>query len=154
MPYTIIVEATYEANADRVFEDALDLAEMQEAMRGLAVYEGLPDGPVQQGDTLCVDVTLLKVFKTRDHYMYIERLDRDARILQSREHNPSIKRWDHTLSVQPSIEGCMWRDTIVLDAGAMTLLTARFCRFMYCRRHRLRQSKTINARIVRGETGP
>ncbi|PJI92136.1 hypothetical protein BC777_0980 [Yoonia maricola] len=154
MPYTITVDATYGADADRVFEDALDFSEMQEAMKGLAVYEGLPDRAVQQGDTIYVDVTMFKILKTRDHCMHVERLDRDARIVQSREHNKAIKRWDHTLSVQPVDGGCLWRDRIVLDAGPTTCLTARFCQFVYARRHRLRKARSIQKSIVRGEVTP
>ncbi|MEJ8560854.1 hypothetical protein QTO30_06190 [Yoonia sp. GPGPB17] len=135
-----------------MFNDALDFSEMQDAMKGLAVYEGLPDRPVQQGDTLYVDVTMFKVLKTRDHCMHVERLDHAARIIQSREHNKGIKRWDHTLSVQPTKDGCLWRDTIVLDAGLMTFLTACFCRFVYARRHRLRKASRIQTSIQRGDT--
>jgi hypothetical protein len=151
MIYTIIVEATYPTDANSTFESALDVSEMQEAMRGLAVYKGLPDKPIKQGETMTVDVTMLKIFKTPNHVMHVERLDRGDRIIQSREHNKNIKRWDHTLSIQPIIEGCAWRDLIVLDAGPMTFLTARFCRFVYSRRHRMRQADSIRALIVRGE---
>lgn len=154
MMYTIIVEAAYSAAADLVFEEALDVSEMQDAMRGLAVYEGLPDRKIAQGETLRVDVTFLKLFKSRDHVMYVERLDRAARLIQSREHNPTIQRWDHTLSIQPATNGCLWRDTVVLEAGMMTWLTARFCRFVYTRRHRMRNANSIRALIVRGNAGP
>lgn len=148
---TIVVEAAYGAPADRVFEQALDVSEMQNAMQGLAIYEGLPDRKIVEGDKLCVDVTFLNLFKSRNHVMYVERLDRGARVVQSREYNPTIKRWDHTLSVQPVTHGCLWRDTIVLDAGATTWLTAWFCRFVYTRRHRMRDADSIRALIVRGD---
>ena len=151
MLYTVTVAATYAKNADDVFAGALNLSEMKEAMRGLAVYEGLPDSAIAQGDTLCVDVTMFGFLKTRNHTMHVERLDRDARVIQSREHNKGIKRWDHTLSVQPAGEGCLWRDTVVLDAGLMTFLTARFCRFVYTRRHRMRQALDIQTVIARGD---
>lgn len=153
MIYTITVEATYPENADAVFAAALDFGEMQEAMRGLAVYDGLPDRDVKEGETISVDVTMLKVIKTKNHVMHVERLDRAARVIQSREHNPGIKRWDHNLSVQPEKQGCLWRDTIVLEAGPMTFLTARFCRFVYARRHRLRRAMHIKTAIQRGDHG-
>lgn len=151
MVYTIIVEAAYREDADAVFAEALDVSEMQDAMKGLAVYEGLPDRRIVQGETLIVDVTMLKLFKTPNHIMHVERLDPEARIIQSREHNSSIKRWDHTLSIQPALTGCIWRDTIVLDAGPMTFLTARFCRFVYSRRHKMRKAISIRRVLVRGD---
>lgn len=150
--YTIIVEATYETNADRLFKDALDVSEMQAAMRGLAVYHGLPHRDISEGETITVDVTMLGIFTTRNHVMHVERLDRADRVVQSREHNDAIRRWDHTLSIQPSASGCVWRDTVVLDAGRWTFVTARFCRFVYMRRHRFRNAGSIRALITPGES--
>ncbi|UWR47024.1 hypothetical protein [Phaeobacter inhibens] len=149
--YTIIVEANYASNADDTFEEALDVSEMQDAMRGLAVYHGLPQRPIHEGETLVVDVTMLKLFTTRNHVMHVERLDRAARVIQSRERNDGIQRWDHTLSIQPSATGCVWRDTVILEAGRWSWLTARFCRFVYTRRHRVRQAQSIRALVVAGE---
>jgi len=151
MPHTITVEATYSSDADTVFAAALNPAEMKEAMRGIAVYEGLPDHDIAEGDTITVDVTMFGFLKTRGHHMYVERLDHAARLIQSREQNSGIRRWDHTLTVEPHGSGCLWRDRVVLDAGLLTFLTARFCSFVYTRRHRTRQAQSITAQIRRGE---
>ncbi len=151
MIYTVIVEAHYPSDADETFSEALDVSEMEEAMRGLAVYHGLPQRDIVEGETLVVDVTMLKLFTTKNHVMHVERLDRDARIIQSREHNSGIRRWDHLLSIQPTAAGCVWRDTVVLDAGFGTFLAARFCRFVYARRHRMRKAQSIRTLIMRGK---
>ncbi len=151
MTYTVFVEATYPSDADATFREALDLAEMQEAMRGLAVYHGLPQRDILEGDTIIVDVTLFKLFTTKNHMMHVERLDPEARVIQSRERNSHIDRWDHLLSIQPTSAGCVWRDRVVLDAGIGTFLTARFCRFIYARRHRRRKAKSIRSLIMRGD---
>ncbi|MEJ6394252.1 hypothetical protein V8J82_13355 [Gymnodinialimonas sp. 2305UL16-5] len=154
MPYTIIVDATYQTDADTTFEAALNPSEMARAMRGLATYDGLPQRNIRQGETMHVDVTLLRLFHTRNHVMHVERLDRGARIVQSREHNPSIRRWDHRLSVQPSNDGCLWRDMVVVDAGWRSAITARFARFVYTRRHRTRNALRIRSLIQRGDVAP
>lgn len=153
MAYTIVVEAAYSSDADRVFQNALNVSEMRDAMRGLAVYHGLPDRDLQQGETLCVDVTFLGLFTTRNHVMYVERIDHANRVVQSREHNRAFKRWDHTLSIQPASNGCLWRDTVVLDAGWKTAFVSLFCRFVYSRRHRMRNAENIRSLIVRGDVG-
>ncbi len=77
------------------------------------------------------------------HVIHVERLDQPARIIQSRESNPSIRRWDHTLSVQPDGARVRWTDSVILDAGWQTFLTARFCAYVYRRRHRHRQALEI-----------
>ncbi len=151
MTYTVFVEATYPSDADATFREALDLAEMQEAMRGLAVYHGLPQRNILEGDTIIVDVTLFKLFTTKNHMMHVERLDPEARIIQSRERNSRIDRWDHMLNIQPTTTGCVWRDRVTLDAGISTFLTARFCRFIYVRRHRMRKARNIRSLIMRGD---
>lgn len=56
--------------------------------------------------------------------MHVERLDRAARIIQSREHNPAIRRRDHRLSVQPDGDRVRWTDRIVIDAGWRTPVAA------------------------------
>lgn len=148
---TVVITAHYAAPADVTFEEALRAAEMKEAMRGLAEYHGLPDGVVHEGDSFTVDVTFLKLFTTRGHTMTVETLDRARRVLQSREHNSSIARWDHRLSVAPTRQGCVWTDRVVLDAGLQTWGVARFCRFVYLRRHKMRRALTLEANILRGE---
>lgn len=149
--YTIVVEATYASNADETFQEALDVSEMQAAMRSFAVCHALPQRVSVVGETLVVDVTMLKLFTTPNHVMYVERLDRDAAVVRSREHNVGIGRWDHTLSVQPSTTVCVWRDTIVLDAGRWSRLTTQLCRFVDTRRHRMRQAQSIRALILAKE---
>lgn len=142
------ITAIYRGDADAVFADAVRFEELEEAMRGLAVYEGGPKGAIRQGETYTTDVTFWGIFKTRGHMMHVERLDYGARIIQSREHNPAIARWDHHLSVQPSSDGVCWSDTIIIDAGWQTALVARFAAFVYRRRHRHRRALQIKHQIT------
>ncbi|MCB1337892.1 MAG: hypothetical protein KDK10_10750 [Maritimibacter sp.] len=148
MAYEVTIEARYPRDADTVFAEALNFAELREAMRGLARYDGLPDGVAYEGQSCTVDVTLFGILRNPGHHMHVERLDRAARILQSREHNPSVRRWDHTLSVQPEGTGCLWTDRVVIDADRLAWGTARFARFVYTRRHRHRGALSI-ARTIR-----
>jgi len=60
------VSGLYHDSNDRVFEQALDTSAMQEATQGLAIYEVLPDRTIVEGDKPCVDLTFLKLFKSRD----------------------------------------------------------------------------------------
>lgn len=149
MPRTIIIEAAYPGHADQIFAEALHLGEMTRAMQGLATYDGLPDRRVVQGDRFTVDVTLWGFLRTKSHVMAVERLDAAARVLQSREHNPNVKRWDHCISIQPHDGGALWTDTIVLDAGWQTYGTALFCRHVYGYRHKVRQALSVRKRIIR-----
>ena len=147
MPTEVTIIARYAQQADTVFAQALNLSEMKDAMSGIATYDGLPDGTVAQGDEYTVDVTLWGFLKTKGHVMRVENLDMRGRILQSREHNPNVKRWDHTLSVQPDGAGCLWIDRIVIDAGWNTFGTARFAKYVYSKRHRHRRALAITSEL-------
>ena len=147
MPYEVTITARYPRDADAVFSEACWFDELAEAMRGIARYDGLPDGEAREGETYVVDVTLFGILKNPGHVMHVERLDRSARVLQSREHNASVTRWDHTLSVQPEGEGCLWTDRIIIDADRMAWGTARFAAFVYSRRHKSRRAVSITRSI-------
>ena len=75
--------------------------------------------------------------------------DRDSRVIQSREHNAQVKRWDHTLSIQPSGTGCIWTDKIVIEADRMEWFTARFSAYVYTRRHRHREAASLDTVVRR-----
>ena len=94
MTYQVTITAGYPREADTVFAEACHFAELVEAMRGIARYDGLPGGEAQEGETYVVDVTLFGLVRNPGHTMHVERLDRAARVIQSREHNRSVSRWD------------------------------------------------------------
>lgn len=147
MPRRVITTAVYLADARETFLAALDFREMSAAMKGLSEYEGLPDGPVKEGETYTVDVTTWKLFKTTGYEMFIKRVDKDALVLQSREHGGLIKSWDHHLSLRQDKETAIWIDDVVVDAGWMSPLMVRFCAYMYLRRHRYRQAQSVKSEV-------
>ncbi len=150
MAMIVQLKAHYDADPDVVFSAALRFSEMTEAMRGIATYQGLPASDIAaQGDTITVDVTFWGILKQRGHKMFIERLDPEARIIQSRESGNGITRWDHTLSVQPDGRRACWTDTIVIEAGWRTPIIARFAAFVYQRRHRHRKALSLSCQISR-----
>ncbi len=57
MATRVTVTAFYEGDADAIFAQAMQFAELREAMAGLAEYRGLPDQAAEEGQTLTVDVT-------------------------------------------------------------------------------------------------
>jgi len=149
MPKRAITTATYIGNAHDIFLEALNFSEMAEAMSGIAEYAGLPDKPAKQGETVIVDVTIFKIFKTKGYKMFIEHLDKDACVLQSREKGGTIKMWDHRLSVRQDGEKAIWTDDVTIEAGLITPAVARFGAYIYKQRHKHRNALEISTQIVR-----
>lgn len=145
---TVEIRAFYTDDPDAVFASALNFSEMENAMRGLATYTGLPaSGTAREGDSFSVDVTFWGLFTIKGHHIHVERLDVVNRIIQSRERAQGVARWDHRLSVQPDGMMTCWTDRVEIAAGWKTWLVARFAAFTYARRHRFRKAIKIEQRI-------
>lgn len=158
MTKRIVIAARYPGDADTIFRNALSFDELRDAMSAIATYDGFPDGGVaEEGATYNVDVTMWGFLKTKGHRIFVERIDKGERILQSRESNPGVERWDHTISIQPdglAEDGvpedgsAIWTDTIVIDAGWRSPFVARFARYVYCQRHVRREGEFLKRDIA------
>ena len=150
MPFArvLTVSAHYPRDADTVFAEAIDIAGMIDATRGLATYKGLPEGSFEEGKTYQTYVTVWRWMHNPEYKIHVERLDPAARVLQSREQGRAIRQWDHTLSVTPTDEGSVWSDRIIVDSGLLTPYMVRVGRYMYRYRHRMRDATQITATIT------
>ena len=135
MAHTVSMTHTYNAPVDAVWRVATDWASFSEAMKGLATFHGLPTEPIATGQKIQVAVSLFGFMPKMPWVMEIAECDPQAGVLQSHEHGGVVRRWDHRLTVEPSNEGAILRDEIIIDAGALTFLYATWARFMYARRH-------------------
>lgn len=147
MACDLTVTAHYPRDADAVFADALSFPEMAEASRGVAVYQDMPQGKMEQGRTYTLNVTVWGVMKNPNYQVHVERVDHDTRLVQSREYGCMIRQWDHTLTIVPTREGCIWTDRIVIDCSWATGFMARVARIMYRTRHRNRNAHSVTARM-------
>ncbi|MEL6359510.1 MAG: hypothetical protein AAFR21_00390 [Pseudomonadota bacterium] len=147
MPKTLTVEATYAGDPDKVFASAIHFDEMKTVMAPLACYEGLPSESAIEGNTYTLRTKFWGWLDVGPHTIFLETLDTAGRRLQSREHNASIRRWDHLLTVEPHRDGALWRDQIELEAGWRTFAVARFARYVYRFRHRQRPALSLTSHI-------
>jgi hypothetical protein len=150
MTRVLTVSARYPSDADAAFEAAQSFAEMAEATRGVAVYRNLPVDPMREGERYVIDVTVWGVMKNPEYTVYVERLDKTARRIQSREEGWMIRQWDHTLSIDETGDGgCRWTDRIVVDCSWATAFMVRVARVIYRTRLRNRGGSEISAVISR-----
>jgi ligand-binding SRPBCC domain-containing protein len=149
MPTELTVSARYNRPADRVFAEALSFAEMAHATRGVAVYKDMPQGSMEQGRTYTLNVTVWGIMRNPNYQVHVERVDPVARTVQSREFGWMIRQWDHTLSVVPDGDGCVWTDRIVIDCSWATGYMSWVAKVLYRTRHRNRQGQDITAHLRR-----
>lgn len=79
--------------------------------------------------------------------LLLERIDPVRRQIQSREHDPLIRRWDHLIAIEPRGEAqAFYRDTIEIDAGIFTLVVWAWANGFY--RHRQRRWRALAKRLA------
>ncbi|WP_224816201.1 hypothetical protein [Hasllibacter sp. MH4015] len=145
----LTVSATYSRDPGTVFAEAIDFDAMVDATKGLATYKGLPAGSFEEGKTYETYVTVWGWMHNPHYRIHVERLDHDARLVQSREQGRAIRQWDHTLTVEDHPTGSIWTDRIVIDSGLLTGYMVRVGRYLYQYRHRNRDAVAITASITR-----
>lgn len=146
MRHRITIEAEYSDAAARVFEQARSFDALREAMRGIATYDGFPDGGLLiAGETYQADIRFWRLFPVRAHTIIVERVDPDAGMLVTRESHAGVRQWDHAITIRPAGSHCLWTDQIDIDAGWQTPAVARFAAYMYRHRHKGRALRTAVA---------
>lgn len=145
----LTVSALFDRDPDAVFAEAIDIQAMIKATEGLATYKGLTDLSFEQGKSYETYVTVWGWMHNPHYQIYVERLDAAERVMFSREQGRAIRQWDHTLTVEPDPQGCIWTDRIVVDSGLLTGYMIRVARHLYQYRHRNRDAVEITAWIER-----
>jgi hypothetical protein len=71
-----------------------------------------------------------------------EKVDQKNYQIQIREHDPLIARWDHLVSIKPLDDNILiYRDTIEIDAGRLSLVVGAWANWFY--RHRQRRWRAL-----------
>jgi hypothetical protein len=79
-------------------------------------------------------------------HLHWERIDQRQLEMQTREHDPLIRRWDHRIHVEPmGASQCRYTDDVEIEAGLLTLPVWLFAQWFY--RHRQHRWKAVARRI-------
>ncbi len=78
--------------------------------------------------------------------LFWERIDDASRQMQTREHDPLIRRWDHRIAVEPAdTSTCRYTDDVDIEAGLLTVPVWLFAQLFY--RHRQHRWKSVARRL-------
>jgi hypothetical protein len=147
VPAEITVRAKYTGCADHLFDRASHFSDLIDATSKISTYVGLPSVRMVEGATYKTDIKVFGIFDCKDYHIRVDRLCDQARLMESHEFSESVKFWSHRLHIQPTDDGAVWTDHVVMDAGLMTPILARYARFMYQHRHKQREGVLLEANL-------
>jgi hypothetical protein len=136
---TINVETVLPTTAERVWQAMKQPTSFLYVCRGLFGWPALAGRtePIREGEIGRGWLLLFHVFPMHRHTIEVLRVDEQSQVIQSHESGGLLRRWDHTLHVEP-VDGrcCRYSDTVVIDAGPLTAMVARSGRAIYRYRQR------------------
>lgn len=139
MTRTIHLETDLPTTAERVWEAMQHPATFLYVTRGLFGYPSLAGRTekLRAGESGRGWLFALHVIPAYRHTIEVLEVDDSTRSIRTHEHGGVLRRWDHTLHVEPTGEHtCRYSDTVVIDAGPLTGLVALVATGLYRYRHR------------------
>ncbi len=99
------------------------------------------------GRTVMCRCFLFGVIPLGTRSLHFERIDSEAREIQTRESDPLVRRWDHLIRITPTPDhACRYSDEIEIDAGWRTFFVWWFANVFY--RHRQRRWRKLLRRLA------
>lgn len=147
MPTQVLVAAKYDISAPSLFDRARSFGDLIEATRRISNYDGLPDSEMQEGAIYKTDIRILGLVNCRDYEIRVNKICHDTLRVETLESNNVVKLWSHQIQIKPTDTGAVWVDRVIIDAGRMTPIVARYARFMYRHRHNSRKGTVLEARL-------
>ena len=142
----VVVESVLPCPAERAWEEVRTSRLLREVAAPVVTFRPADGGDLPAvwpaGRTVAVRCKLFGVLPLGIHSIHLERIDPEAREIQSRESDPLIRRWDHLVSIQDRPDGrCRYRDVVDIDAGPLTAAVWLFAQCFY--RHRQRRWRRV-----------
>lgn len=147
----VVVECELACRPDAVWDEVSRSRLLKEVCAPLVTFrqrpgEELPDA-WQEGTTIHVRSYLFGLIPLGRRTITFDRVDSAAGDIDSREHDPLVRRWDHQVRVRPAANGrTVYRDEVIVEAGLLTPLVWLFAQCLY--RHRQRRWRGVAKRLA------
>jgi hypothetical protein len=149
------LESVLPCSADTAWEEVQKTALLAEIAWPLITFGPADDGPLPErwpnGGTVAVRSYMFGVLPLGTRTLTIEPVAPGARAIQTREHDPLIRRWDHYIRIDDAgANRCRYLDRVDIDAGVLTLPVWLFSQLLF--RHRQRRWQRVAQRLSRVRT--
>lgn len=146
----VLVQSTLPCDADHAWDAVQTLALLREVCWPLIRLGPTRHAPLperwQDGATVAMRPYIFGLVPLGTRWLHWERIDPAIREMQTREHDPLIRRWDHRIQVEPLTPGqCRYTDDVEIEAGVLTLPVWLFAQWFY--RHRQRRWRRVARRL-------
>ncbi|MEM9551725.1 MAG: hypothetical protein AAGA05_11145 [Pseudomonadota bacterium] len=128
----------YPVEPDRLFALAADLDALDVVNKPMVQFAHLPSGPVREGQTIDVDVSLFGILPNQPYRMHVALCDPAARHIRSIEDGMGVQKLIHDVHVEATEFGARLVDHLEIEAGWRTPFVSLWVWVMYRRRHRHR----------------
>ena len=142
MSMEVIIKGRYLESADQLFERAC-LADEAPGPDGSSISR------LEKGGIYYTEMAAQGFFNFRKHQAEIRMICYAARIVESKETDGAIRLWRHRLHIKPMNAGAVWVDRIIIDAGIMTPILARYAKYIYKKRHKRRNVIAVETFVSR-----
>lgn len=131
----------YGVDADRLWSCCVSYDCLAKMMASLVSYEGLPEGEMQTGDNLELQVTHFKFTRPVPWNVSVLERDDQKRLLRTSEKGGAIRTYFHNLSVQHMGPGrSKLIDDVEFDAGWLSTPMTLWIRHIYKTRDKPRRA--------------
>ena len=151
---TIHIETELPTDADRVWDSMKQLASFLYVTRGILGFPVLAGRtePIRPGEIATGWLFAFHVLPVHRHTIEVRDVEEQSRSIRTEEHGGVLRRWDHTLHVEPMGEArCRYSDTVIIDAGILTPVVCVVATGLYRYRHR-RWQRLVRRHLL--PTGP
>lgn len=131
---TIRVERVLPAPADRVWRAMQQPGTFLYVARGVLGFPALAGrtDPFVEGEEGVGWLWLFHVLPTSRHHIHLVEVDTGTRTMRTEEHGGLLRRWDHTLHVEPVDDRhSRYSDVVVIDAGPLTRVVVPVARGLF-----------------------
>ena len=150
------LESRLPCDADLAWSAVQTSALLREVAAPVVVFRPAPDEHFPErwavGPPVRFRFSLFGILPMGTQTVRMERIDPQAREIQSRESGPLVRRWDHLIRVQPAPgDSCLYSDEVEIEAGWLTPLVWLFAALFY--RHRQRRWQRVARRLSQETKG-